>query len=248
VLEYGRQSVRALSVHVEPSAGLLRSPSGVRNVECGDWADFPKEGFMVRRLAPLLVAVALAPRPADAAVLIEGFYGLARPPAADFSAAVDSAQQSSDLADSSQQIYGGDILINLGGFQFGAIVDTTSGDVAEQTAIGGLAGFRFGDKLRFDLLGELGGQRFGNVFEDTDVVSASTEDQWLMYVGLRPGIAYRFGGPESMGVVVGVWGFARWDLTDGNTRVDAGEGVPSPGDVDLGGTTIGATLRLGLEF
>ena len=60
-----------------------------------------------------------------------------------------------------------------------------AGQGPDQTAVGGLA-IRLGDKLRLDLLGEIGGQRYGNVFEDDDVVTGSTEEQWLVYVGLRP--------------------------------------------------------------
>ena len=45
-----------------------------------------------------------------------------------------------------------------------------------------------------------------------------------------------------------MWGYARWDVTDKRVPVTAGSDVPSAGEVDLGGTTIGATLRAGIEF
>jgi hypothetical protein len=206
---------------------------------------------MTPKRTALLAAVALlTPAAADAAgVSIEAFYGLARPPAADFNSAVSGTVEDQDLSDDSSQIVGGTVLLNLGGFEVGAIVDTTMPDQGpDQTAIGALAGIRLGDKLRVDLLGEIGGQRYGNVLEDQDVVTGSTTEQWLMYVGLRPGVAYRFDlGAGSAGIILGVWGFARWDLTDGTAQVRAGN-APSPGEVDLGGTTIGATARLGLEF
>jgi hypothetical protein len=204
---------------------------------------------MIRRLAALTaVLAALSPGVAGALVTIEGFYGLARPPAADFGAAVDSADRSRDLADSSHQIVGGDVLVNLGAFQFGGVVDRTIGDVGEVTALGGLLGFRFGDKLRLDLLGEVGGQRIGDVFEDTDLVTRSTEDQWLLYVGLRPGFAYRFGSGGS-GILLGIWGFVRWDVEDERLPVRRTVGDPgSPENVDLGRTTIGAAVRLGFEL
>jgi hypothetical protein len=203
-----------------------------------------------KRIA-LLAAVALAvPGIADAASFsIEALYGLARPPAADFDAAVSGTANDQDLSDDSAQIVGGTVLLTFGLFELGAIIDATLPDQGpDQTAIGALAGIRLGDKLRLDLLGEIGGQRFGNAFEDTDVVTGSTSDQWLMYVGLRPGLAYKFdlrGG--GAGIILGLWGFARWDLTDGTTQATGGD-VPSAGEVDLGGTTIGATARLGIEF
>ena len=203
-----------------------------------------------KRIALLAAVVLLLPATAGAAGLsIEALYGISWPPAADFESAV-SGVESDDVSEDTAQIVGGTILVNFGAFELGAIVDATMPDRGpDQTAIGGLAGIRLGDKLRLDLLGEIGGQRYGNVFEDDDVVTGSTEDQWLVYVGLRPGVAYRFDlSPDGAGILVGVWGFARWDVTDERVPVTAGSDVPSAGEVDLGGTTIGATLRAGIEF
>jgi hypothetical protein len=205
---------------------------------------------MSRTLLSALVTISLAaPAAAAAATLtVEGFYGLARPPEANLRAAVVGAQDERDLADSSLQLAGGDVLVNLGGFQLGAIVDTTFGDGVTQTAVGGLLGFRLGDDLRLDLLGEVGGHRFGNVLDDPSIVTASSTSEWLMYVGVRPGIAYRVDVAPTIGLIVGVWGFARWDVTDKSIALDVGQaGSTSPADLDLGGTTIGATFRLGVE-
>jgi hypothetical protein len=195
--------------------------------------------------------VLLAPAAANAqgtSVSIEALYGVVWPPAADFESAVGDVD-SDDVSEDTAQIVGGTILLNFGLIDLGAILDTSMTDQGpDQTVIGALGGIRLGEsKLRLDLLGEIGGQRYGNVFEDSDVVTGSTEDQWLMYVGLRPGISYRLGSGEGMGIIVGVWGFARWDLTEENVPVTAGGDVDE-GDVDLGGTTVGATLRAGIEF
>lgn len=182
-------------------------------------------------------------------VAIEGLYGFARPPAADFSAAVSGAANDHDLSESSLQIAGGTLLLNFGVFELGAVGDATFGNGVTQTAIGGLVGFRLGDKLRLDLLGEAGGHRYGNVADDPSVVTASSTDEWLVYVGLRPGLAYRFGAPDSAGFLLGVWGFARWDVTDKSVPVTvSGVSGTAPGNVKLGGTTIGLTLRAGIEF
>jgi hypothetical protein len=204
-----------------------------------------------KRIALLAAVVLLAPAAANAASLsIEALYGISWPPAADFDSAISDVD-SDDVSEETAQIVGGTILLNFGAFELGAIVDATMPDRGpDQTAIGGLAGIRLGDKLRLDLLGEIGGQRYGNVFEDDDVVTGSTEEQWLVYVGLRPGIAYRFdlGSEGGAGILLGVWGYARWDVTDERVPVTAGSDLPSAGEVDLGGTTIGATLRAGIEF
>jgi hypothetical protein len=203
-----------------------------------------------KRIALLAAVVLLAPAAADAASLsIEALYGASWPPAADFSSAV-SGVDSEDLSEDTSQIVGGTILVNFALLELGGIVDQTISDKGpDQTAIGALGGIRLGDKLRLDLLGEIGGHRYGNVFEDEDVFG-STEEQWLMYVGLRPGLAYRLdlGSKGGAGILVGVWGYVRWDVTDKHVPVNAGSGVPSPGEVDLGGTTIGLTLRAGIEF
>lgn len=202
-----------------------------------------------------LVALAvLAPAVAQGAspgLAIEGLYGFARPPAADFRAAVSGTANDRDLSESSLQIAGGTILVNFGAFEVGALIDTTFGDGVTQTAIGGLVGFRLGDQLRLDLLGEVGGHRFGNFADDPSVVTASSSEEWLMYVGLRPGLAYRFevGEPGGLGLLLGLWGFVRWDVTEGDAPVTVGgAGGDAPGDVDVGGTTIGATLRAGIAF
>jgi hypothetical protein len=207
---------------------------------------------MTHRVAPLLLAAALlAPRVASAAVTIEGFYGITRPPSADFSTAVTGARHDPDLIRDSLQIAGGDLILHLGTFELGAIADTSwkSGS-ASQTAIGGLVGIGgdLGGALRLELLGEAGGQRYGNFFENPRIVTASSSSEWFAYLGLRPGIAFRF-SPGRPGVILGIWGFARWDLTTSNVPVTVGSvDNTTPGSVKLGGTTIGAVARLGFDF
>jgi hypothetical protein len=162
---------------------------------------------MRRATTPTLVALAilLTPHTVRAGIAIEGLYGIARPPDANFSAAVSGAANDEDLSESSLQIAGGTLLLNLGALELGAIVDKTFGDGVTQSAIGGLVGLRLGDKLRLDLLGEAGGHRFGDVIDNPSVVTASSADEWLFYVGLRPGLAYRIDLVPGVGLLVGVW-------------------------------------------
>lgn len=205
-----------------------------------------ERGSDMRRLALHLLGVVamLAPGAAAAqALTIEGFYGVERPPATDFSAAV-SGVTSSSLFDSALQMAGGDVLLRLSVLELGVIGDTTFGsDRASQAAIGGLAGIAFGESTRLDLLAEAGGHAYGNLAHNPDfVVSSST--QWLFYVGLRPGISFKLGdGPLSLGL----WGFARWDVTSHDLPVTLSSvSTGNAGTYKLGGTTIGLTLRLGL--
>jgi hypothetical protein len=203
------------------------------------------------RLAPLvLAALVLVPRSASALVSIDGFFGLTRPPSSSFSAAVGSAGNNPDLVASSLYMAGADVILHLGALELGVIGDTSfkSGS-ASQTAIGGLAGIGFdlANSLRLEALGELGAQRYGDFLNDKDVVTASSKEEWFGYVGLRPGLAFKFGGTP--GFVVGVWGFVRWDLTTKTVPVTvASASGTSPGDVKLGGATIGAVARVGLDF
>ncbi len=207
---------------------------------------------MTHRVAPFLIAAAiLAPATASAAVTIEAFYGIARPPAADFSAAAGAAQDDPDLIDNSLNIAGGDLILHLGILEIGAIADVSwKTGSASQTAIGALVGVGgdVGGAFRLELLGEIGGHRYGNFAENPRIVTASSSEEWLAYVGLRPGVAYRFPVGE-MGVVIGIWGFARWDLSTSDVPVTVGSaGSASPGTVELGGTSIGAVARIGLDF
>jgi hypothetical protein len=203
---------------------------------------------MIRRISlGLLAAALLLPATAKALVTVEGFYGIARPPSADFHTAASGAGNASvsSLYSSSLQNAGGDVLLGGGLFQLGAIGDITwKGNNPTQSAIGALAGLRFDlGGLRLDALAEAGGHRYGNFAKNPQVVTASTASEWLPYVGLRPGVAFKV----YPGVFVGVWGFARWDLTRKDVTISASS--TSPGfPAKLGGTTIGATLRLGLDF
>ncbi len=206
---------------------------------------------MIRRLAPLVVAAfALAPRAASAFVSVDGFYGLTRPPSASFSQAATNAANNPDLIASSLNLAGADLILHLDWLELGAMADTSfkSGS-ASQVAIGGLAGLGWDvfRRVRVEALGEVGAQRYGDFLNNTSVVTASSKSQWFGYVGLRPGIAYRFGSEP--GFLVGLWGFVRWDLTTANVPVTvANASGTSPGSLKLGGTTIGMVARVGVDF
>ncbi len=205
---------------------------------------------MTRRIAPLLLAAAvLVPSAASAAVSIEAFYGITRPPSADFRSAVSRAADDPELFANSLQIAGGDLILHLGLLEIGAIADFSwkSGS-ARQTALGGLIGVG-GDmgNVRLELLGEVGGQRYGDFTQNRRIITASSTEQWYAYVGLRPGIAYRFSS-SGPGFLIGIWGFARWDLNAGDRVTIADADNTTLGSLELGGTTIGAVARVGFDF
>ncbi len=150
--------------------------------------------------------------------------------------------------------------LRLGVLEIGGIVDDSwKTGSASQTAIGALVGFGgdYRGVLRLEALGELGGQRYGNFFENPNIVTSSSTSQWFAYVGLRPGIAFRIdmsgsgtgGGTGGTGLIIGLWGFVRWDLTTADMPVTVRSGAgTSPGSLKLGGATVGAVARVGLDF
>ncbi len=195
----------------------------------------------------LAAAVLLAPSLAFGLGTIEGFYGVARPPSTSFRAATGGAQHDPHPFQDSEQNAGGDVMLNFSWLQVGAIADHTwATNKASITALGGMLGTKIPlGPVRLDLMGEVGGHRFGNLGSETN----SGKDQWIAYVGLRPGIAFKFAPPDSPGLILGVWAFARWDLTSNRVPVTAASaGNTTPSSLKLGGTQIGANVRLGFEF
>lgn len=138
-------------------------------------------------------------------------------------------------------------ILKLGTMEVGALVEsgTQSGGGKTLTAgvLGGLGFDLMG--LKLEALAELGGHRFADFLKDPSVSQLSTDNAWLYYLGLRPGLSYAFG--SGVKFVVGIWGFARWDLTTKNVTVTPTAGGPST-TYKLGGSNFGASLRLGVSI
>jgi hypothetical protein len=191
----------------------------------------------------LFAAAALAAPSLALGWTLEGFYGIAAPPGTSFESSSGAANP--NVFKDTLQIGGADAMFDLGLLQFGAIIDTTwAGSSATQTALGALGGVKlaFGS-LRLDLMGELGGHHYGNLESAVNGGNAV----WFAYLGLRPGLAYKFGAPDKSGFLLGVWTFARWDLSSNRVPVTS-QNVGEVGSVELGGSTYGAALRFGYEF
>ena len=210
---------------------------------------------MIRRIVPILAAAVLTvPHAARAAVSLEAFYGLSRPKSGSFSQAVSGTANDPNLIADSLNIAGGDLIFHLGLLEIGGIIDASwKSNSASQTAIGGLIGVGgdWAGWLRLEALGEVGADRYGNFANNPNIVTSGSSNQWFMYVGLRPGVAIHIPVSDEgkIGVLLGVWGFARWDLNTSSMPVTVGSaGSTSPGSIKLGGTTLGAELRLGVEF
>jgi hypothetical protein len=139
--------------------------------------------------------------------------------------------------------------LKLTSWEFGALAELgqNKGSTAT-TAVGALVGpaIDIGD-LRLEVLGEVGGRRYGNFLDDPQVVTKGSSQAWLAYVGARPGLSYRFGTVLKM--MVGVWAFGRWDVTTKEVPVTVTPSAGGPsvsGNYKLGGSTFGGSLRFGI--
>jgi hypothetical protein len=168
-------------------------------------------GDMHVRIHTLVLAGAalLAPSLALGAGTIEGFYGITRPPGTSFRSEVSGAANDPHLFKDSLQNIGGDVMLNVTWMQFGAIVDQSwASSSATQTALGGLLGAKLAaGPARLDLMGEVGGHRYGNLKSSVN----SSKDEWRAYVGLRPGVAFKLSPLDEPGLIFGVWTFVRWE-------------------------------------
>jgi hypothetical protein len=119
------------------------------------------------------------------------------------------------------------------------------GQDGSTTLVGALlgAGFDTGP-LRLELLGELGAHRYGDLLRDSAVLTRSHKELWLVSAGVRPGLTLRF-GPNDM-LLLGIWTFARWDVTSRDVRVT----LASDGESTyrLGGAQYGAAVRAGFSL
>jgi hypothetical protein len=96
--------------------------------------------------------------------------------------------------------------------------------------------------LRLELLAEWGGHRYGDI-------AGSRERVTVGFVGVRPGVSLRLPLAGPVRWVVGVWGFARWNLSADEVAVAAPPPAIGTTIYRVGlGPTLGVAGRLGLEF
>jgi hypothetical protein len=141
-------------------------------------------------------------------------------------------------------------VLNFDDLALGAVVDGMPGILGDgRVSLGGMAGWqpRIGSH-RYQLLGELGAERFSDV-GGTLLSAPSVRETWLDYAGVRLGVTETFGweGPFELGA----WVFVRKDLgqadvssTSGNFLT--GEEMTTP--YRLGGYSGGVALRVGVRF
>jgi hypothetical protein len=199
----------------------------------------------------LALAFALVAAPALAAgngVDISVHYGVDKYDSVGLRSGLDSTDFSDTqrLDDASQSV-GATIIARIGMLDLGLIGELgRPGKDNTTSVIGALAGFNFDiGPVRLEALGEAGGHRYGDALYNPGVIGDSDRSDWLAYAGLRPGLSIALG--EARTVFLGIWGFARWDITDENVQVTLEDGG-GRGDYDLGGSQFGAQLRLGFTL
>lgn len=200
--------------------------------------------------ASLALALALAAAPALAAdesgLDLSLHYGADKYDALGLKSGTTAVSDSGQLKDASQHL-GATLIYRSGMTELGAIGEIgRPGKDNATTLLGVLGGLGMDvGAFRLEALGELGAHKYGNVLDDSAVIRQGSGDAWLVSLGLRPGLSMKF-GPGDM-LLVGVWAFARWDLTNKDVQVSLAGGG---GDTTykLGGSQFGASLRLGFRL
>lgn len=200
--------------------------------------------------ASLALALALVAAPAlagdDSGLDVTLHFGLDKYDAVGLKAGTTAVSDSGQLKDASNHV-GATVLYRSGMTELGLIGELgRPGKDATTTSLGLLGGLGFDvGAFRLEALGELGAHKYGNALKDSAVVTQGSGDAWLLSVGLRPGLSMKL-GPGDM-LLVGIWAFARWDVTNKDVQVSLAGGG---GDTTykLGGSQFGASLRVGFRL
>jgi len=141
-------------------------------------------------------------------------------------------------------------LLNWDELALGGVIDGMPAIFGDgRLSMGALAGWqpRLGSH-RYQLLGELGQERFSDVGGDL-LSTPSTPETWLGYVGARVGLSESFGGDGPF--ELGAWLFFRKDLGDATVTNSSGNFLGGEDTITpyrLGGYSAGVGLRLGVRF
>ena len=203
---------------------------------------------IARTTLALAFALAAAPalaQPSGSGVDLSIHYGVDKYDSVGLRSGLSGTDFSSSqqLEDASQSM-GATVIARLGMLDLGVIGELgRPGKDNTTSVLGALGGFNLDvGSLRLEALAEVGGHRYGDALSNSAVIVDSSRSDWLAYAGLRPGVALRLGQTGTW--FLGVWGFARWDLTSKDVRVTLADGSGT-GSYKLGGSQFGAALRLG---
>ena len=140
-------------------------------------------------------------------------------------------------------------LFNVDDLVFGGIVDGMPGILGDgRLSVGGVFGWqpRSGED-RYQLLGEIGEERFSDVGGNL-LTTPSVDETTLGYVGARLGMTHTLTADGRF--ELGVWAFVRKDIGDAVVSNTSGSfgGEETVTPYRLGGYSGGVSLRVGLRF
>ncbi len=154
---------------------------------------------LLQRVLTMLVAVATPAAAHAASLTVEGYGGWQH---------LQLSRQSVGSAIGGSEgtgLFGGDLLLDLGGLGLGVALDKTVSGDAQPWAGSIMAGFLpelLG--VRLELLGEMGrrARDFGDIFDSPGAT----------FLGLRPGVSFRLAASP---LRIGVGGLVRWPTSNG---------------------------------
>jgi len=162
------------------------------------------------------------------------------------------AEDGRDLIVGNFNAVGASALLRVGFLDLGLLYEgTLLDDEAQSEVLTPLVGVKWdlGDRIRLDVLGELGGHRITDIGTGNDLLAAPPETVWLPYVGVRAGVSYRL--PVGLGatrLVLSATPFARWDLVRKEVSVLTSAGPDTHTVYETGGSTFGLVGGLGVEI
>jgi hypothetical protein len=155
-----------------------------------------------------------------------------------------------DLLEGNFNAVGASAVLRLGWLDLGALYEGTLLDRhARSEVLTPLVGFAWNvtDKVRLDVLGELGGHRINDIGRGNDLLAEPPKTVWLPYVGVRPTLSYRLPvGPTRL--VFSATPFARWDLVKKEVVIQTSSGPASHTVYEAGGTAFGLVGGIGIEI
>jgi hypothetical protein len=155
-----------------------------------------------------------------------------------------------DLLDGDFDAVGASAVLRLGWLEVGALYEGMLLDAeARSEVLTPLLGFKWDltQRLRVEVLGELGGHRITDIGSGNDLLAERPKTVWLPYVGVRPGLSYRLPlGPTRL--VLSATPFARWDLVKKDVSVQTSLGDETHTVYEAGGSTFGLVAGLGIEI
>lgn len=160
------------------------------------------------------------------------------------------SQDGKDLLDGNFNAVGASAVLRVGWLDLGVLYEgSLFDDQATSEVLTPLVGFKWDltDTVRIDVLGELGGHRIDDIGSGNDLLAEKPKTVWLPYVGIRPGVSFRFPfGPTRL--VLSATPFARWDLVKKDVSVQTSAGPDTRTVYEAGGTTFGLVGGVGIEL